>query len=244
MAHYTVEFYPKSLARKIKVDLVIPSLDLHGCLNNQDDKYYRHLDKKYPLVIFLCGFGDNEKSWQINTRINTLCEQRGVAACFVNGENSWYLNRGPIADYYSFLERDLPDFLYGNFSSLSPDMPKIIAGVSMGGYGALYHYLKNVDSYTACVALSPATKPDYLDESEYGTLRELFLANKEKNLKIYLSVGEKDFIIAASSELDAFLRENRIGVAYRYIPNADHSWKTWNKELSSVIEFLEHNVFH
>lgn len=244
MAHYSVEFYPKSLARKVKFDLVIPSLDLHGCLANKNDSYYQNLDKKYPLAIFLCGFGDNEKSWQINTRVVGLCEKRGIAACFINGENSWYLNRGPIADYYSFIERDLPDFLYGNFSALDPKMPKIICGVSMGGYGALYHYLKNVDSYSACVSLSPATKPDYLDESQYGTLRELFLQNKDKNLNIYLSIGEKDFIIDASRELDSFLEENGVNVKYKYIPEADHSWATWNKELFPIIEFLENKVFH
>mgnify|MGYP003297523539 CR=1 FL=1 len=43
-------------------------------------------------------------------------------------------------------------------------------------------YLKNVDKYAACVALSPAIRPDRLDESKFGTLRELFLENKENML--------------------------------------------------------------
>lgn len=244
MATYSIEFYPKSLARKVRVDVCIPSLNLQGCLKNKDDNYYQNLDKKYPLAIFLCGFGDNEKSWQANTRILALCEKRGIAACFVNGENGWYLNRGPILDYYSFLERDLPDFLYGNFRALDKNMPKIICGVSMGGYGALYHYLKNTSSYAACVALSPATKPDYIDETPYGTLRDLFLENKGKKLNIYLSIGENDFIIEASRQLDKFLKDNEIDASYKYVPNADHSWATWNDELFPVIHYLEKTVFH
>jgi putative tributyrin esterase len=244
MATYSVEFYPKSLARKVRVDVVIPSLDLRGCLGNKDDEYYQNKKEKYPLIIFLCGFGDNEKSWQNNTKIISLCEKKGIAACFVNGENNWYLNRGPILDYYSFLERDLTDFLYGNFSFLSKEMPLIIAGVSMGGYGALYHYLKNTSKYQGCIALSPATKPDYIDETPYGTLRDLFLSQKGKHLNIYLSIGEKDFIIDASRKLDEFLSENQIDCRYKYVPGADHSWSTWDKEVLIAIDHLDKTVFH
>lgn len=244
MATYSIEFYPKSLARRIKVDVVIPSLDLRGCLGNKDDMYYQNLQKKYPLVIFLCGFGDSEKSWQTNTSVISLCEKKGVAACFVNGENNWYLNRGPISDYDAFLERDLPDFLYGNFRMLSKDMPRVICGVSMGGYGALYHYLKNPDTYLACVSLSPATKPDFIDETPYGTLRDLFLQNKERKMNIYLSVGENDFIIEASRKLDEFLKDNGIGCRYRYLKGCDHSWATWSEEIHHVFDYLDESVFH
>lgn len=172
--------------------------------------------------------------WQCNTPIIKMCEENGVAACFINGENKWYLNMGPIDDFYSLIERDVTDFLYGNFKCLSKDMPLIIAGVSMGGYGALYHYLKNTDKYAACVALSPATKPDFLDEAKIGSLRDLFLAKKEENLNIYLSIGTKDFIYAPSMDLNAFLKENETGVAYRVVEDADHSWTFWSKEIHEV----------
>ena len=118
-------------------------------------------------------------------------------------------------------------------------MPLIIAGVSMGGYGALYHYLKNTDSYAAGVALSPAIRPDRLDESIFGTLRELFLENKGIEMNIYLSVGEADFIIDCSRQLDDFLTENKIGVNYKFIPGKDHSWYTWALEVFEVFEYLK-----
>ena len=54
----------------------------------------------------------------------------------------------------------------------------------MGGYGAMYHYLKNTSKYSACIALSPATRPDHIDESKYGSLKDLFLKEKNKNIKV------------------------------------------------------------
>ena len=242
MALLTVDFQTKSLARNTRMDVFIPTLNLGGCLRNTDVNYYQNNNETYPLIIFLHGFGANEKAWQINSQILKVCEENKIAACFINGENKWYLNLGPIDSYYSLLEEEIPDFLYGNFSCLSKEKPLVIAGVSMGGYGALYHYLKNVDKYAACVALSPAIRPDRLDESEIGTLKDLFLDSKGKDLNVYLSVGECDFIIKESKEFNDFLVENDLGVEYKFIPNRDHSWSTWAEEIFEVMKYLEKMV--
>ena len=242
MALLTVDFHTKSLARKTKMDVFIPSLNLGGCLRNQDVNYYQNNQETYPLIIFLHGFGDNEKGWQTNTQILKICEDKKIAACFINGENNWYLNMGPIENYYSLLEEEVPDFLYGNFRCLSKDKPLIIAGVSMGGYGALYHYIRNVDKYAACVALSPALRPDRHDESRFGTLRDLFLESKGKTLNVYLSVGECDFIVDSAREFNEFLISNDLGVEYKFIPDRDHSWYTWNQEVLNVVEYLENKI--
>lgn len=239
MALLTVDFHTKSLARRTRMDVFIPSLNLGGCLRNQDVNYYQNNKESYPLILFLHGFGDNEKAWQMNTQILKICEDKKIAACFINGENKWYLNMGPIENYDSLVEEEVLDFLYGNFSCLSKEKPLVIAGVSMGGYGALYHYLKNTQKYAACVALSPALKPDRLDESKFGTLKELFLQSKGKDLHVYLSVGECDFIIESSREFNKFLVENHIGVEYKFIPNRDHSWYTWAQEVFDAVEYLE-----
>lgn len=243
MATFSFTFYSKSLGRKKNFELVIPSLNLHQSLRNQDPQYYQHQEEKYPLILCLSGFGDDEKAWMQNTPIISYLEKYHVAACFLNGDNKWYLNQGQIENYYNLIEEDLLDFLYGNFRFLSKDMPLIIMGVSMGGYGALYHYLKNTDKYQACVALSPATKPDFLDESKYGTLRELALKSKGKEKHVYLSVGSEDFIINASKELDTFLKENQVGISYRYLEGKDHSWKTWREQLDDIFDTLQKQGF-
>ena len=243
MALFEINLYVKSLARKTRIDVVIPTLNLQGSLKNEDEAYYQNRDDKFPLVLFLHGFGDDLKGWQNNTQIIKMCEENKIAACFINGENKWYLNMGPIDDFYSLIERDVLDFLYGNFKCLSKDSPLAIAGVSMGGYGSLYHYLKNIDKYSACVALSPATRPDYVDESKYGTLKELFLSHKDDKLNIYLSIGSKDFIYQHSMELNSFLEENDIECRYKVVPDYDHSWTLWSKEIENVFDYFKQIKF-
>ena len=72
MALLTVDFHTKSLARRTRMDVFIPSLNLGGCLKNRDVNYYQNNNETYPLIIFLHGFGDNEKAWQMNTQNSKL----------------------------------------------------------------------------------------------------------------------------------------------------------------------------
>ena len=114
MARYQIDFYSKSLLRRVDIRVNIPSNNLHDSISMNDD-YYERREEKFPLVVFLCGFGENQVSWQTNTMVDLLLEKNKVAAIFVNGENKWYLNLSPIEKWYDFIENDILDFVYGNF---------------------------------------------------------------------------------------------------------------------------------
>jgi S-formylglutathione hydrolase FrmB len=240
MARYTLRFLSKYLLRKTEVNVVIPSLDLHGAISQKSDRYYRDSDEKFPLLILLSGFGDDNDAWLYQTEIFALCSQYRVAVAMVGGENKWYLNNNPVDNWQDYLTKELPDFLYGNFSKLDQSKLPIIGGVSMGGYGALYNGLKSPKSFSAIAAFSPATKPDdAVDESKHGTLKELFLSAKNDLPPVYLSVGEKDFIYQASRDFDAWLTENKIGVNYRFVPDYAHSWDLWRLEIINFLQLLK-----
>jgi len=236
MAKFNIRFVSKCLLRKTEVNLVIPSLDLHGAISEENERYYLESEKKYPLIILLSGFGDDNEAWLCQTNLLTLCAEYGFAAAVIGGENKWYLDQSPVDGWHSFIEKELPDFLYGNFSALDRKKPPVIGGVSMGGYGALYNALKSPEKYSAVMALSPSTKPDDLvDEQLHGTLKELFFKAKGKLPYTYISVGTEDFIYGASKQLDDWLTENSIGVNYSFINHYSHNWVLWRIE---VVKFL------
>ena len=105
MAKYSIEFNSKSLYRKVNIKVTIPSLGLKGSMTNPSD-YYQNNNKTYPLIIFLCGFGDDNNAWQTNTPIDRYLEENEYAAVYINGENKWYLNYGPLDNYYDFIENE------------------------------------------------------------------------------------------------------------------------------------------
>lgn len=239
MALFNIRFLSKSLLRKTEVRLIIPSLDLHGAVQNENPDYYCQDTRTYPLLILLSGFGDDNETWIAHTDILTLCDRYRVAAAFVAGEDKWYVDGSPVDRWHTYITAELPDFLCGTFSKLDRRR-LILGGVSMGGYGALYNGLKCPEKFQAVMALSPAVKPDnYIREEETGTLRELFLSAKGKIPPVYLSVGEDDFIYAASRELDGWLRENGTGVRYTFVKGYSHSWDLWKLEIVRFLDFLK-----
>lgn len=240
MARYNLRFLSKSLLRKTEVNLIIPSLDLHGAIANKNARYYRESGKKFPLILLLSGFGDDNEAWLLQTDIAALCAEYGVAAALIGGENKWYLDLSPIDGWHTYLTEELPDFLFGNFSKLDGDRLPVLGGVSMGGYGALYNGLKSPQSFAAIMALSPATKPDgVIDEGAHGTLKELFLAAGGNLPPVYLSVGDKDFIYEASRQLDGWLAQNAIGVRYKFVEGYAHTWALWRLEIKNFLQTLQ-----
>ena len=53
MARYTVDFYSKNLLRRFKIQVIIPSLNLAGTMQNKDEEYYQNRKDKFPLMICL-----------------------------------------------------------------------------------------------------------------------------------------------------------------------------------------------
>ncbi len=238
MARFNLRFLSKHLLRRTEINLIIPSLDLHGAISQKDERYYQNDTERFPLIIAMSGFGDDNEAWLHRTDVIALCDKYRVAVAMIGGENKWYLDSSPIDSWHSYISKELPDFLFGNFSRLDPDR-LMLAGVSMGGYGALYNGLKNPQKYKAILSMSPAIRPEnYIDEQKIGTLKNLFIAAKDNLPHIHLAIGNEDFIFGQSMELNAWLKEN-IGVQYRVVEGYGHVWPLWAIELERFLQELK-----
>lgn len=238
MARYLLEFQSGALYRNTEVIVYIPTMNLQETIQNKSNTPYQDQVKQYPLLILLSGFGSAKTAWEQRSNIEQLADQYKVALCMVGCENKWYVNYSPVDRWADFINEELPDFLYGNFISLSKNMPRYIAGCSMGGYGALRNYLEHMDLYQGCCALSPATRADNDLEHilKLKTLKDLFLETKNMEKNIYLSIGNKDFIFAQSLEFDAYIRETTKNVAYKVIEGYGHTWDLWNIEIAEFFK--------
>lgn len=238
MARYLLEFQSGALYRNTEVIVYIPTMNLQETIQNKSNTPYQDQVKQYPLLILLSGFGSAKTAWEQRSNIEQLADQYKVALCMVGCENKWYVNYSLVDRWADFINEELPDFLYGNFTSLSKNMPRYIAGCSMGGYGALRNYLEHMDLYQGCCALSPATRADNDLEHilKLKTLKDLFLETKNMEKNIYLSIGNKDFIFAQSLEFDAYIRETTKNVAYKVVEGHGHTWDLWNIEIAEFFK--------
>jgi S-formylglutathione hydrolase FrmB len=136
----------------------------------------------------------------------------------------------------------------------------VVAGLSMGGYGALRFVLKYPEMFAAAGLLSPAIydpevpqgsgarragvfgaaefDPQVWKELNYPTLWEAFLAKKIA-VPMYINSGDDDdfFIEAEATRLYSLLRKNGQPAELRIVDGA-HKWPVWESTIGDAMRYV------
>lgn len=123
----------------------------------------RHPPKRYPVLYFLHGLGDNEQTlfnsggW---TLLEDLRNQHSIGDFLIvapEGRRSFYINSADGAVRYSdfFLQEFLPH-IEGKYRIRLGRAGRAISGISMGGYGALRFAFAHPELFSAVSAQSAA----------------------------------------------------------------------------------------
>ena len=141
----------------------------------------------WPVLYLLHGHDGNERSWtdlgHIQQTLDGLIagqEIKPILVVMPGGGNGWYVDSedvGGPGDFATAIARDLPAAVEGHYPVRRDQGGRAIAGLSMGGYGALRIALLHPDRYVATASLSGAIwqniPPDDYDKSveELATLQ-------------------------------------------------------------------------
>jgi enterochelin esterase-like enzyme len=123
-------------------------------------------EEGWPVLYLLHGLDGKATDWaelgRIRSTLDDLIETKRIKPLVVvmpEGANSWYVDSAAIGgpgDYATAIGRDLPAAIEAGFPVARDRMHRAIAGVSMGGYGALRLALLAPERYGVVAALSPA----------------------------------------------------------------------------------------
>ncbi len=124
---------------------------------------YEAGDKAYPVVYYLHGFGDSERSFVGGARRELdklFADGKGEFILVgVNGNNksggSFYVNSPVTGNFEDYVTQEVVDCIDGNYRTLATPASRGICGFSMGGFGAIYLALRHPDIYGAIYAMSP-----------------------------------------------------------------------------------------
>src|SRR5215831_593891 len=134
-----------------------------------------HPPKRYPVLYFLHGLGDNEQSlfnsggW---TLIDDLRKQHKMGDFLIaapEGGRSFYINSADGLQRYSdfFLQEFMPR-IESKYRTQPGRTGRAISGISMGGYGALRFAFAHPEMFSTVSAQSPALiteTPQQLDSA-------------------------------------------------------------------------------
>ena len=148
---------------------------------------YETSQREYPVVYLLHGYSDDETGWIQFGEANTIAD-KGVAngdfpACIIimpDGKVTWYCNSADGKDNWEdmFVKEFIPA-MEKTYRIRAKKEFRAIAGLSMGGYGALKLSMRNPDLFSTCVAMSSGTFTDeeirqFPDNQYIGYFKNLY----------------------------------------------------------------------
>ena len=212
---------------------------------------------KYPTLYLLHGMSDDYTTWQRRTSIERYVSELGWAVHL-----SWYTNMAHGGRYFDYVAKELPHICREFFPAMSSrPQDTYVAGLSMGGYGALKLALSAPETFGAAASLSGAVdmakrceeqdgKDSYWTdvfgpasrvrggENDLFALAESLASTGEKLPPIYLWCGTEDVLIGDNRRLRDSLTEWGYALTYEESAGA-HRWDYWDGKIQSVLKWLQ-----
>lgn len=252
MAYMTFEYKSFSQMKGVTIRAFLPDAKVAGLDPN-------------PLktVYFLPGFSGDSTEIATFLRLRRQAELKNMAIIIVDGENRFYIDHPEKYQSYStFVGKEIVEMTRRMLPLSNKREDTYIAGISMGGYGALYNGLKYKNTFGKIVALSPAIDvyrvmeehpqagflPQQLEDlfgsSEQYRNSEMCLPtyytedNKNGAPEILLCCAEQDSLVHPQGKEFAELISHR-GYSCQYIGgDGDHEIDYWENCLDPMFSFL------
>lgn len=210
----------------------------------------------YKAVWLLHGYTADDTTWMRNVNIEQLAAKYDIAIVMPEGRNAFYTDSNFIP-YYSFFVKELMPKIQGLLPISNKPEDNYIAGVSMGGYGALKIGFLNSDKISKIAAMSPVADIEHFRNNKkspmpLNTFDTIFDSDekiKENQIinifnkyqpqqKVLQLCGDEDFMHEDNIVLKDFL-EKQLKDNYTYMPvKGDHSWTTWSNNIDQVLNWL------
>ena len=246
MAHFNCQMISYSLRRTVDLTVIVPSVTFPEMLGDKPPRH--HQPHRYPVLYLLHGFGNNHTCWTSYTNVEMYAEERNIAVVMLSGENRHYVNWPDGNRYFDFIQKELPDFVQWMFPVSARPEDTYIAGLSMGGYGALLHGLNAPENYGAIGSFSGAVMPgkDRVPDSLLSWNPQLIpiTAAKEavrqgkKLPKVYLACGGKDGFLQKNLEFKAEMEEIGADVTWSEMEEYGHEWRFWEIQIERFLDWL------
>ncbi len=145
----------------VRVDFPAAALKRDMHYNAYLPNGYADGKQNYPVLYLLHGHGEDGDEWIVKgnlvATLDEMIASGAIPPCVVvmpSVGNTWYIDRQEKIET-AFIQDLMPD-VERRFHTISRRDGRVIAGESMGGYGALRFVLKYPERFQAAALLSPA----------------------------------------------------------------------------------------
>ena len=184
------------------------------------------------------------------------------------GNDRWYTDSAsvPANKYESYILQELIPDVEKRFRASGERGGRAIAGLSMGGYGALKFGVKHPEMFVFAASMSGALDAASWTEADlkgldfiWRTLQPVFGAEKsetraandlrklysELNAQkiaalpyVYVDCGTEDQLLEINRSFADVLTKQKIPHEYRQLPGT-HSWTYWDSQVQEVLRIAD-----
>ena len=120
--------------------------------------------RERKVLYLLHGLSDDGSAWQRYSSIETVAREYGLVVVMPSVGRSFYTDMPNGQLYFTYLTDELPQYLEDVFGLKPSRENALLAGLSMGGYGALKLALNYPDRFCAAATFSGVTSLYILSE--------------------------------------------------------------------------------
>ena len=252
MALIQLNYLSQALFRTVPVNVILPVDRMIA----GTDRYQNEKGRQYKTLYLLHGLQGNYTDWVSQTRIYKWAEEKNLAVVMPSGDNSFYFqSRTPWNDYGTFIGEELVDMTRRMFPLADKREDTFLAGLSMGGFGALRNGTVYSETFSHVAALSAAVHifEDTSEKANNGlfdnkkaaaatdknprvAVEDMLSAHREAP-KYYMACGTKDDLMPANVAFRDFLRAKGLDVTWDE-ENYGHEWDFWDSQIHKVLDWL------
>jgi putative tributyrin esterase len=255
--HVTVldgSFHSESLGREMRYRVILPA-------------GYEISSERYPTLFLLHGLYGDFENWSTRTKLISYAGRLRLIIAMPDAGDSWYVNSltVPADKFENYITNDFLVEIDSHFRTIRERYARAIAGLSMGGYGAVKFALKYPQLFAMAGGISAALNaPGDLDDKAAdfrvnlqkvfgphgGATRDqndvfalLTHADFAKLPYIYLECGSSDVLFLFSNrEFASRLQERNVPYEFHEMPGA-HTWDFWDAAILRFLNTLSEHSF-
>ena len=261
MATGRMEFHAETIMQHANFCFVLPNDFIM-----EEIKDPTHYDRPTKSLILLHGLTGTDTDWLYGGVAQEMSKQFNLAVFMPTTGNAFYLDRGyPGGNFGSFVGEELPSYIRDVFGYCRNREDTLIAGLSMGGFGAIHTALAFPDTFSACIALSSAlvlhevaetgkrqnsVMPEQMVRDVFGDPKTLLSSDKNPELlyqrrkaegnpipRLYLAIGTEDSLYSVNQDFRRFLEEEQADFFFEDGPGM-HNWDFWNEYLPRGLSWV------
>jgi S-formylglutathione hydrolase FrmB len=254
----TLEIASMVMQKNIRTAVVIPDS-------------YKKSKKPFPVLYLLHGGTGSFRDWLTKTPdkslLHRLADQYQLIIVTPDGGPTSYYFNSPLdktSQYETFISKELLEKIEGTYRTIKERKGRVIAGLSMGGHGAMYISTKHPELYCAAGSMSGVMNINtatWKVPADFAKLRSENFARllgppqdaanpypeytavgrinefKASGLKLIFDCGVDDFLIDTNRDLHQRLVAGQIPHDYIERPGA-HTWEYWENALPYQVLFF------